>query len=97
MNLDHELQRAFARTTPPAGFADRVLARLSDRAPRQRFADIRRIAAALVLFAALGGLTAHQVSEHRRNEGERARREVLTALHIANSKMRLAQRAVVHD
>ena len=59
---------------------------------------LRRIAAAIVLTAALGGLTAHQIIEHRRNEeGERARRELMTALHIASAKMRVAQRAVVHD
>ncbi len=101
MNLDHELNRALARTSAPEGFADRVLARLDQQhAPTRHWftaSTLRRIAAAVVLTAALGGLTAHQIVEHRRTEGERARRELMTALHIASAKMRVAQRAVAHD
>jgi hypothetical protein len=101
MNLDTELNRALARTSPPDGFADRVLSRVGQtQAPqRHRFipSTLRRIAAAVVLTAALGGLTAHQIVEQRRTEGERARRELMTALHIASAKMRVAQHAVVHD
>jgi len=97
MNFEDDLTRALARKSAPNGFADRVLSRLD--APRHRnFSMLRRIAAAIVLTAALGGLTAHQIVEHRRNEqGERARRQLMTALHIASAKMRVAQRAVVHD
>ncbi|MBV8544324.1 MAG: hypothetical protein JO093_21570 [Acidobacteria bacterium] len=97
MNFDDDLTRALARKSAPDGFADRVLSRIE--APRHRtFPTFRRIAAAIVITAALGGLTAHQIIEHRRiEEGERARRELMTALHIASAKMRAAQRAVVHD
>jgi hypothetical protein len=96
MNFEDDLTRAFERKSAPDGFADRVLSRLE--APRHRTPMFRRIAAAIVLTAALGGLTAHQIIEHRRNEeGERARRQLMTALHIASAKMRVAQRAVVHD
>ena len=101
MNLDTELNRALARSSAPDGFADRVLARLGQTEAPQRHrltaSTLRRIAAAVVLTAALGGLTAHQIVEHRRTERERARRELMTALHIASAKMRVAQRAVVHD
>ena len=102
MNIDHELERALARTSAPDGFADRVLARLGKAdVPRHwhrpAASTLRRIAAGVVLTLALGGLTAHQYVEHRRTEGERARRELMTALHIASAKMRVAQRAVVHD
>lgn len=99
MNIDDELSRTLARTPAPDGFADRVLARLDENnVPRRPAAStLRRIAAAVILTAALGGLTAHQIVEHRRTEGERARRELMTALHIASAKMRVAQRAVVHD
>ena len=97
MNFEDDLSRALARKPAPDGFADRVLSRLD--APRHRnFSMLRRIAAAIVITAALGGLTAHQIVEHHRNEeGERARRQLMTALHIASTKMRVAQRAVVHD
>jgi len=101
MNLDHELHRVLERTSAPEGFADRVLARLEQKPQlqRRRFtaSTLRRIAAAVILTAGLGGLTAHQIIEHRRIEGERARRELMTALHIASAKMRVAQRAVAHD
>jgi hypothetical protein len=96
MNFDDELHRAFARKSAPDGLAGHVLSRLE--APRHRTSPLRRIAAAIILTAALGGLTAHQMVEHRRiEEGERARRELMTALHIASAKMRAAQRAVAHD
>jgi hypothetical protein len=98
MNIDDELSKTLARTSAPNGFADRVLARLSEtKTSRWPASTLRRIAAAVILTAALGGLTAHQIVEHRRTEGERARRELMTALHIASAKMRIAQRAVVHD
>jgi len=102
MNIDAELHRALERTSAPEGFAERVLARIDQAnapAHHHRFTapTLRRIAAAVLLTAALGGLTAHQIVEHRRTEGERARRELMTALHIASAKMRVAQRAVVHD
>ena len=97
MNLDDDLIRAMSRKSAPDGFADRVLARL-EKPKVHRASMLRRIAAAIVLTAALGGLTAHQIIEHRRNEeGERARRQLMTALHIASAKMRVAQRAVAHD
>jgi hypothetical protein len=96
MNFEDDLTRALTRKSAPDGFADRILARIET--PRHRTSTLRRIAAAIVLTAALGGLTAHQIIEHRRNEeGERARRQLMTALHIASAKMRVAQRAVVHD
>ena len=101
MNFENDLTRALGRKPAPAGFADRVLSRLGTGQPQltRRFAPstLRRIAAAVVLTLALGGLTAHQIVEHRRNEGERARRELMTALHIASAKMRVVQRAVSHD
>lgn len=101
-DLDHELQQALTRTSAPDGFANRVLARLGEAETQRQLhwpatSTLRRIAAAVALTAALGGLTVHQVVEHRRAEGELARREVMTALHIASAKMRVAQRAVAHD
>jgi hypothetical protein len=98
MNLEDELHRTLTRKSAPDGFADRVLSRLDAPRHRTSASTLRRIAAAIVITAALGGLTAHQIIEHRRiEEGERARRQLMTALHIASAKMRVAQRAVVHD
>jgi hypothetical protein len=98
MNFDDNLTRALERKSAPDGFADRVLSRIAAPRHRTSASTLRRIAAAIVITASLGGLTAHQIIEHRRiEEGERARRQLMTALHIASAKMRVAQRAVVHD
>ncbi|HEV7573606.1 MAG TPA: hypothetical protein VGQ21_19085 [Thermoanaerobaculia bacterium] len=98
MNFENELHRTLTRKSAPDGFADRVLSRIEAPQHRTSASTLRRIAAAIVITAALGSLTAHQIIEHRRiEEGERARRQLMTALHIASAKMRVAQRAVVHD
>ncbi len=101
MNIDGTLRKTVTRTSAPEGIAAGVLSRLDQTSTRQPFRPassmLWRVAAAVVLTAALAGLTAHQVIEHRRTEGERARREVMTALHIASSKMRAAQHAIAHD
>jgi hypothetical protein len=102
MNFEEDLHRVLTRTPAPDGFAERVVARLGDaNTPRFRHwpaaSTLRRLAAAVALTAALGGLTAHQIVERRRSEGEHARQELMTALHIASAKMRVAQRAVAHD
>lgn len=101
-NIDDTLRRALARTRAPEGFGERVLARIDAPQSQQQSrwlsaSALRRIAAAILFTAALGGLTAHQIAEHRRAEGELAKREVMTALHIASAKMHVAQRAVARD
>jgi len=57
---------------------------------RHRFT--RAIAAGLLITAVAGGWAAQRAIERR--EGERAREEVLVALHIASSKVRNAQQHV---
>lgn len=52
----------------------------------------RAIAAGLLLTAVAGGWAAQKAIERR--EGERARDEVLIALHIASAKVRTAQQHV---
>ncbi len=91
MDIESDLKRAMRRERPPAGFADRVIARLDEKspAPRPRW---RAIAAGVLLTAMIGGWAAHQ--EIRRREGEKAREEVLLALHIAGAKVRVAQEHV---
>ena len=92
-NLDVELHRALARTRPDPGLAERVLGRLAEAEKPPRFIGQRwyRIAAAAAIVLTVGVIA--QV-EHRRAEGERARRDVMTALHIAGAKVRLAQNEV---
>lgn len=106
MNLDRQLKRALRRETPAPGLAQRVLDRIErESADAHRFGPApaepawsrrswRALAASLLLTAFVGGWVAHDAAERRREEGERARDQVLIALRIAGSKMRYAQQEV---
>lgn len=95
MNLEHDLKRAMQRESPPAGFAGRVMQRIEreqrQQAPRPRPMWWRAAAASVILAAALGGYRIHEV---RRQEGERAKEQVLRAMSIASEKVRYAQQQV---
>lgn len=110
MHLEDDLKHALARKSAPDGFAARVMSRIDAEASpstaigvdarrshplsvgegRQRFT--RAIAAGLLITAVAGGWAAQRAIERR--EGERAREEVLVALHIASSKVRSAQQHI---
>jgi hypothetical protein len=101
--FEDELRKALRREEPPEGFAERVMARIQSRdsvreasgrwsgllaafrAPRLRWAAA---CAAAVLLA--GGLE-YRSRKLERAEGERASRQVMLALRITGSKLRLAQ------
>ena len=89
-NLDDELRHALTRKQPDPGFAERVLDRLATTEKPQRHPWYRLAAAAAIVLTV--GVAA-QV-QYRRVQGERARRDVMTALHIAGAKVRLAQTEV---
>jgi len=108
--FEDELRRALRREEPPDGFAERVMARIQNRdreaagvraaagpwrrllaafrAPRLRWATA--CAAAVLL---VGGLE-YRAQRLERAEGERAGRQVMLALRITGSKLRLAQARV---
>src|SRR5947209_18901023 len=108
--LEEDLKRALARQSAPDGFAERVVnainadARPSPGASRHPVPEgegqkrgvgsrfTRAIAAGLLLTAVAGGWAAQKAIERR--DGERARDEVLIALHIASAKVRTAQQHV---
>jgi hypothetical protein len=96
MHLEDDLKRALARQSAPDGFAARVMqqidaGKIAGATPR-RLGTWRAIAAGLLLTAVAGGWAAQKAIERR--EGERARQEVLVALHIASAKVRTAQQHV---
>ena len=95
-HLEHDLKRALGRQSAPDGFADRVMRQIDAGriagAPQKRVAAWRAIAAGIVLTAVAGGWAAQKAIERR--EGEKAREEVLIALHIASSTVRTAQQPV---
>ncbi|HEY2321419.1 MAG TPA: hypothetical protein VGJ82_01025 [Thermoanaerobaculia bacterium] len=95
--LEDDLKRALATQSAPDGFAERVMQRIDDAgriagATQKRRNPWRAIAAGLLLTAIAGGWGAQKAIERR--DGERAREEVLIALHIASSKVRTAQQHV---
>lgn len=104
MNLDNDLREGLSRRQAPDGFSERVMARLAAEEGRplhQRSGGwrgaplLRRIAAVAILTSILGGVAMREHNDRKRTaEGEEARRQVMTALHIASSKVRAAQREV---
>jgi hypothetical protein len=100
--LEQELKKALQRVQPPAGFAERVLARAAKEKtqgarPRpwlQRFGTAGwRWAAVGALCAALAisGLVYHQ---ERQKQGEQAKEQVMLALRITSSKLQAATASV---
>jgi hypothetical protein len=103
MSFDEELKEALRRKEPPAGFTERVLAALKrtevqtedqtedqtpDRRGRLSYTWRAVAAAALLVAIAGGGVTARYI------EGQRAKRDVLLALHITGAKLRDARNHV---
>lgn len=91
MNFEeHDLERALRRRGPAPGFAQRVLARLDEeRSVERRPVWWRTAAASVTLALLLGGYATHKVVEIRR--GERAKEQLLLAMHIAGEKVSIAR------
>ncbi len=104
MNLEEQLRRALKRREPPAGFAERVLARAREQTYardqesgwwRQWFLRPRWVAAAAA--AAILLLTVGSVREYEeRQASARAGEQVLFALELASSKVSFAQQKVLN-
>jgi hypothetical protein len=92
MELERKLVDVLRREQPPAGFAGRVMDRIAESRPHHA-AAWRAVAASLLLTTVGGGWLLHYEAA-RRAEGERARVQVLAALHIAGAKVRFAQQEV---
>lgn len=98
MNFERELREALRRPEPPAGFAERVMARVADEAPaaprRREMSHAARAAAAAVLVigitaAGWGGYRAEQ-----RRRAEDAAEQAVTALRIVTEKINLAKETI---
>jgi hypothetical protein len=100
--LEQELRRAFERVDPPAGFAERVLARAAKEEARRSearrpfgwfgTAGLRWAAAcALCIALATSGLVYHH---ERVKEGEQAKEQLMLALRITSSKLQIATEGV---
>jgi len=96
-DLERHLKSALARKSPPAQFADRVLAaagREVQRSGRPRGIGraLSRVAAALLVATiGTGAWMQHQESVRQQREAERASVLVKLALHIASEKTNIAR------
>jgi len=90
MNLEDELRSALRRRDPPPDFTARVLKSVAPRSARRPVRPwvgwLGALAASLLLAAGDLG--------YRHYQGERAKAEVLQAIHIAASKLNVAQKKV---
>jgi hypothetical protein len=100
--LEQELKKALRRVEPPAGFAERVLARAAKEKAEPARVRVRwpwfgmmgmRWAVTCALCVVIAGSA--MVYQHERNEkGERAKQELMLALRITSSKLQIATEGV---
>jgi hypothetical protein len=97
--FEDQLRKALRREEPDGDFSARVLARVAEKGgdvPRWRLRLPRlQWVLAMAMFAAVLGLALYRHEQQRREtEGKAARQQVLVALRIAGTKIRLAQAKV---
>lgn len=101
--LDDALKQALRRQQPPAGFAERVLARVADERPaRGRWESLfdafrlpkLRLAGAVAAVLALVAGSQYYRQQQMRTEGELAKQQVVLALRITAGELQFAQNKV---
>jgi hypothetical protein len=100
--LESELRQAFRSVDPPAGFADRVLQRAAHGTARTSIGRGPMLwwataAALIIVVSGVSGGLWYRAEEHRRAEGEEARRQVLLSLEITSAKLRAVQMKINHQ
>jgi hypothetical protein len=101
-DIDQELKQALRRCEPSEGFADRVLAQLEQERPRTRLRPrvgllqwpVLRWAVAAVLLISIGTGLAYRIHEQRVADAIAAKQQVMLALRITSSKLRVAKQRV---
>lgn len=105
--LEDDLKAALRRTEPPEGFAERVLARANGPAPAQpswwdyltvlvRPPRLQWVALCLIVSAMVpvAGLQ-YRKERQARAEGERAKEQLVFAVHVAGNKLHRVQQKVL--
>jgi hypothetical protein len=102
-DIERNLRKLLRRCEPSAGFADRVLAQLAEERPQTVpmrtsvfHLPIFRWAVAAVVLISIGIGMAYRAHERRVEEARAlaARQQVMIALRITGSKLRLARQKV---
>jgi hypothetical protein len=94
--LEDELRQALRHREPPAGFAERAAARARARQTekrRPRLLTWRWLAPVAALLVLAAGLRFFE-ERHRRLAGEQAKQQVMLALQLTGSRLRLAQQRI---
>jgi hypothetical protein len=100
--IEEQLKRALRASEPPDGFVGRVLARaeqersqLAPRFPwkRRRVPSLRWAAVAALVAIAVTGI-GYDVHERQEAEARAAKQQVMLALRITGSKLRVAKQKV---
>ena len=101
--IDEQLKRTLQRCEPPEGFADRVLARVereeSPTKPRPvwtlwRLPSLRWAAVAALVAVAVTGIGYRIHERQEEAEAMAAKQQVMLALRITGSKLRIAKQKV---
>ncbi len=94
-DFEDQLREALRPPDVPAGFKNRVLAKLPEAyPPAPRHSVLRRVAVwAAVMVVVAGSITGLQLerAHEQRARGEKAREEVMLALRITGTKLNQAQ------
>jgi hypothetical protein len=98
-HLEDDLRSALRHREPPAGFAERVIARAEGRgaAPVGPRVSYRWTWAAVALTASLTlgvGLVEYRQGRETKARGMEAKQELMQAMRITGSKLRMAQEKV---
>ena len=91
-HFEEDLRRALRRRPPPAGLAERILARAEREGPVRGRLRPEWLLAAAVFLLALGLFAGHRM--HRYREGQRVKEQVLVGLRVAGSSLRLIQERI---
>ena len=96
--LERALKAALRREPAPKGFSDRILRRANSRSRTAvswwRAPAMRWALASAVVASSIAGVVSEHILRQRRLEqvrGEQARQQVLTALRITGTKLRVVQ------
>ena len=99
--FERDLKDALRREEPSGDFTARVLAHVAREQSRQPWwrtwiagPRLRWATAMVLCFVVLAGFLVQRKRARERAEGEAAREQVMLALHIAGSKVKLAQTKV---
>jgi len=104
--LEDDLKMALRRTEPPEGFAERVLARANGPAPAEptwwdylmvlvRPPRVQWVALSLIVSVMIPAAGVYRKERQARAEGERAKQQLVFAVHVAGTKLHRVQQKVL--